>query len=83
MACLSENIMILLWLLMPLFLVIGLPLLVVLVSGRVALLAKSLAKRQREGSPAYPVAEMLETTFEPEPEGVWPPSPTVDPPGIL
>ena len=75
--------MILLWVLMPLFLLVALPLLVVIVSKPIALLAKSLAERQRQGSPAYPVAEVLGATFEPEPEEVWPPAPTVGPPVIL
>jgi len=64
------------WLLAMVFALIGLPVVLVLISGRIALLAKSLAERQRDGSPAYPVAEMLDATFAPEPEGVWPPPPT-------
>ncbi len=59
------------------FALIGLPVVLVLISRRIALLAKSLAEKQCDGSPAYPTAEMLDATFTPESEGVWPPPPTV------
>ena len=75
--------MILLWFVILLFTLIGLPAVLVLISRPLGLLAQSLAERQRGGSPTYPVAEMLDATFEPEPEGVWPPPPTLDAPGVL
>ena len=43
-----------------------------------ALVAKRLvAKRLAERQPAnYPLAEVLEATFEAEPASIWPPPPT-------
>ncbi len=75
--------MIELLILMLLFLLIGLPLLTVWLSSFVTLWAMRLAEGQRGSRASYPVAEMLEATFEPEPEGVWPPKPAVDPPAFL
>jgi hypothetical protein len=73
----------LLFVLMPLFLLVALPFLLVWWSGHIALWAKHLAARQSISRSRYPVAEMLEITFEPEPAGVWPPKPTIDPPDLL
>ncbi len=49
------------------------PLLFLWLAFRVAGTAQRLARRQR--SAVYPVVEMLERTFEPDEEGVWPPPP--------
>jgi|GEM_PF-3376631 len=65
----------LLFILMPLLLLVGLPLLLFRLSVPLALRARRLAKHQQQGT-EYPTAEMLEATFEAEPEGVWPPPPT-------
>lgn len=64
--------------LMPVGLLLVLPLVTLWLGVRVALWAKRLAARYREDSAAYPTAEMLETTFEAEPEGVWPPKPVME-----
>ena len=69
----------LLWFVILLFTLIGLPAVLVLISRQIG----SLAERERGGGPTYPVAEMLHATFEPEPEGVWPPPPTIDEPDLL
>jgi len=69
---------VLFFVLMPLYLLVVLPLLMLWLGVHVALWAKRLAARYQEDSAAYPTAEMLETTFEAEPEGVWPPKPVAE-----
>ena len=73
----------LLWFVILLFTLIGLPAVLILISRQIGSLAQSLAERERGGGPTYPVAEMLHATFEPEPEGVWPPPPMIDDPELL
>lgn len=79
--CIISD-MILLWFLISLFTLIGLPAVLVLISRHIGFLAQSLAERERGGRPTYSVSEMLDATFEPEPEGVWPPPPTIDEPDL-
>ena len=63
----------LLFVLMPLLLLVGLPLLMLRLGVFAAFSAKRLAERQQSAS--YPTAKVLEATFEAAPEGVWPPPP--------
>ena len=67
----------LLFVLMPLLLFIGLPLLMLRLSVPLALWARRLAERQQRNED-YPTAEVLEATFEAEPAGVWPSRPTIE-----
>ena len=73
----------LLWFVILLFTLIGLPAVLILISRQIGSLAQSLAERERGGHPTYSVSEMLDATFEPEPEGVWPPPPMIDDPELL
>ena len=75
--------MFVLWFVISLFTLIGLPAVLVLLSRQIGSLAQSLAERERGGRPTYSVSEMLDATFEPEPEGVWPPPPMIDDPELL
>ena len=59
------------------FVFVVMPLIVVWLAVRLSGPAQRFAKRQRV---AYPVEEMLERTFEPDEEGVWPPPPKSGPP---
>ncbi len=65
---------------MPLFLLIVLPLLTLWLGVHAASWAKRLAARHKGSRAIYPTAEVLEATFEAEPEGVWPPKPTAETP---
>ena len=75
--------MFVLWFVILLFTLIGLPAVLVLLSRQIGSLAQSLAERERGGRPTYSVSEILDATFEPEPEGVWPPPPSIDEPDLL
>ena len=75
--------MFVLWFVILLFTLVGLPAELVLLSRQIGSLAQSLAERERGGRPTYSVSEILDATFEPEPEGVWPPPPTIDEPDLL
>ena len=74
--------MFVLWFVISLFTLIGLPTVLILISRQIGSLAQSLAERERGGRPTYSVSEMLDATFEPEPEGVWPPPTTIDEPDL-
>jgi len=70
------------FILTPLFLLIGLPLATLWLGGYVAMWARKAAESQHDSSAHYPVAQILEANFDPEPDSgrVWPPSPTDEPP---
>lgn len=61
--------------LMPLLMLIVVPVLGLWLGTWAALWAKRAAARHRDIIGQYPVAEMLDATFEPEMEqqGIWPP----------
>lgn len=65
----------LLFILIPLVIFVGLPLVVVLISTTLASSAQQLADRQPEKASVYPTAQWLERSYQPEPDGVWPPPP--------
>lgn len=73
------------FILMPLFIMIVVPMLGMWLGTWAALWAKRAAERHRDTIRPYPVAEMLDATFEPEieREGIWPPQPTSDKPSRL